>query len=189
MVKSNSYFLKITDVSVFVATCIVAIFFTSCSYRYSDELKVVKDLQERLDSNEANLNLDAPLFSLRAEHIETTLRTFKNDYTKTMSKELGDNLSKYKNFKKIYMRGIRKYDDCVKEQAELVTQLSNLSISLGAGELTKEEFKSYFRKEKIDVENLLRESKTIGKNLYEIEPEYTRITEYLEPIIANIEIK
>ena len=152
----------------------------------TEEIKRVEELQELLNENEKNLNLDVSLFKLRAEHIETTLRTFRNDYTKIMSKELGDNLSKYKNLKKIYTYNSGKYDANVKEQVELSSQLENLIQDLKAGKLSKEEFKSYYRTEKADIEQLIAASKDIGKRMYEIEPEFIRLDTYFQPLLEKL---
>jgi len=174
---------------VLVLACSLIINLASCANSYSEELKHVEELQEVLEANKANLKLDAPLFKLRVEHIESTLRTFTNDYKETMSKELGDNLSKYKNCKKIYARSIKNYDESVKEQEALEVQLSKLKAGLKAGEMSKDEFKTYYRTEKTDVEQLISKSKEVSKRVYEIEPEYTRLTEYFQPIVAKIELQ
>lgn len=171
----------------FVFACSLLITVASCSGRFAKELKLVNQLEQQLDSNQQNLNLDAPLFQIRAEHIESTLRTFTNDYKEEMTKELGDNLSKYKNFQKIYKRQTNTYYDCVKEQEALRKQLENLTKDLENGKWSKEEFKTYYSTEKTDVNLLISKSKEIGKNLYEIEPEYTRLTAYFEPILAEMQ--
>lgn len=175
------------SIHTLIIACSLLISVASCSGRYSEEIKYVEVLQEQLDSNQQNLNLDAPLFQLRAEHIESTLRTFANDYNQTMSKELGDNLSKYKNVQKIYKRNSNNYNLCLKEQEELSNQLDNLAKDVQSGKLSKEEFKTYYRTEKTDINELIRKSKEINKNLYEIESEYTRLTEYFEPLLAQLE--
>ncbi len=166
--------------------CSLVILFAACSGRFLEEIRHIEQLQERLDSNQQNLNLDVSIFQLRAEHIENTLRAFTNDYSDTMSKELGDNLSKYKNFKKIYNRHTNNLNQCKKEQEELSKQLENLTADLKAGKLSKDEFKSYYRTEKADIDALISKSKNLGKSLYEIEPEYTRITAYLEPFLREM---
>ncbi len=160
---------------------------TSCGIKFSEEIEHVKKLQAQLEANKENLNLDAPLFKLRADHVESTLRTFRNKYKQRMSKELGDNLSKYKNYKKIYLRSVRKYEESVKEQEALTKQLDNLRKSIKSGQITKDEFKVYHRTEKMDVEKLLQQSKEISKNLYEIEPEYRRLTAYFEPLLTELQ--
>jgi hypothetical protein len=185
MFKYNSYSLKIT--TAFVLAYSLLIILSSCGRIFSEEIKYVEKLQAQLNANKVNLNLDAPLFKLRADHIETTLRVFRNDYKKMMSKELGDNLSKYKNYQKIYRRSIRKHEESMKEQKSLTEQLDNLHKGVTAGEITKEEFKVYYRTEKIDVEKQLQRSKEISKSLYEIEPEYTRLTTYFEPLLAKLQ--
>lgn len=161
----------------------------SCTQSASKEKELITQLQEKLDSNQVNLHLDADLFRARAEHIDQTLRTFGNHYKSTMSKELGDNLSKYKNFKKIYLRNAATHSKSMKEQVELVSQLEKLMTDLKDGKLTKDEFKIYYRTEKTDVDILLLKSKDLGMQLYEIEPEYTRITNYLNPIAEKLELK
>lgn len=184
MFKFNRYSHKtyISALSVFI----FAVLLSGCMINHTEEIKRVEELQELLNENEKNLNLDVSLFKLRAEHIETTLRTFRNDYTKIMSKELGDNLSKYKNLKKIYTYNSGKYDANVKEQVELSSQLENLIQDLKAGKLSKEEFKSYYRTEKADIEQLIAASKDIGKRMYEIEPEFIRLDTYFQPLLEKL---
>ena len=65
-------------------------------------------------------------------------------------------------------------------------QLSALKQDLKAGKLSKQEFKNYFATEKLDVEKLLTSSRLVNKTLYEVEPDYIRITKYLQPFLAKI---
>lgn len=185
MFKYNSYSLKISTTLVVAYSLLITL--SSCGGKFSEEIKHVEELQAQLEANKENLNLDAPLFRLRAGHVETTLRTFRNDYKESMSKELGDNLSKYKNYKKIYMRSVRKHEESMKEQESLTQQLSNLLKSVRSGEISKDEFKVYYRTEKLDVDKLRQKSKEISKSLYEIEPEYIRLTAYFEPFLIALQ--
>lgn len=184
MMKSYSSTLSASFIYLTTALLISAL--VSCDKRMSREIELITKLQEKLDSNHLNLNLDADLFRARAEHIDQTLRTFENHYKNTMSKELGDNLSKFKNFYKIYLRNTSVHDESMKEQVELTSQLQKLMTDLQNGKMTKNEFKMYYRTEKTDVDILIRKSKDLGKLMYEIEPEYLRINEYLEPIADKI---
>ena len=55
-----------------------------------------------------------------------------------------------------------------------------------AGIILEKEFKNYFATEKLDVEKLLTSSRLVNKTLYEVEPDYIRITKYLQPFLAKI---
>ena len=85
------------------------------------------------------------------------------------------------------MRSVRKHEESMKEQESLTQQLSNLLKSVRSGEISKDEFKVYYRTEKLDVDKLRQKSKEISKSLYEIEPEYIRLTAYFEPFLIALQ--
>lgn len=159
---------------------------TSCN-KYEEELHHLNDLQETLQANKDNFDLDIPLFDTRIEFIEKTLRTFANDYTDTMSLELGNKLSRYKAIKKIYSKSVKEYNRNELEQSELEKQLANLKTDLKNGKFSKDEFKGYYNTEKTDVQALVASTNSVKKTLYEVEPDYKRITEELLPILEEIE--
>lgn len=184
MFKNNNS--KLQCLWLLVLACSLVITATSCGDRFAEEIKYVEQLQQTLDSNEQTLNIDVNLLVSRAERIESTLLTFTNKYKDTMSKELGDNLSKYKNFKKIYSRKSNNYEECVKEQAALQKQLDNLLRDTKNGVFSKDEFKTYYNTEKTDLQLLVQKSQDIEKTLYEIEPEYNRLAEYFKPLLEEL---
>lgn len=173
--------------SIFSVLSFALLIVTSSCQNHKEELKHLGNLQETLESNNEYLDLDIPLFKTRIEFIDKTLRTFRNNYTDTMSLELGNSLSRYKAIKKIYTKNTTQYSKNKKDQMELKTQLENLKTDLNNGKLTKEEFKGFFNTEKTDVLALIESSKYIKKTLYEVEPDYKRITEELLPILEQIE--
>ena len=158
----------------------------ACSSSHSEEIKLTESLMKKLEQNESTLSLDIVLFTQRTEHIERVLASFKNTYTDTIGKELGDNLSRLNVLRKIYERNTGSYYENIKNQEELKKQLNNLKTDLKNGEISKKEFKAYYKTESEDIEELIIKSKELNKSYYELEPEYTRITEYLEPFKANI---
>jgi undecaprenyl pyrophosphate synthase len=165
------------------------LFAISCTNSHKEELKHLNALQEQLDSNAENLNIDDPIFSARAKYIDSVLRIFKNKYTGNMDENLGNNLSRYKAIKKNYTHQTRELEKSRKEQSELTKQLENLAKDVHDGKLSKDEFKSYYSTEKIDVQALIAASSNIKKTLYEVEPEYARITKDLQPYLDSMKAR
>lgn len=155
----------------------------SCSNKYEQELLHIEALTEKLETSKGNFDLDIPLFESRISYIKSTLRFFRNDYKDTISLELGNNLSRYKAISKIYLKKTGEFRSNEKDQNELELQLSNLKADLLNGKLTKDEFKNYYQTEKADIEKLINSSLSVKKNLYEVEPEYSRITKALNPLM------
>lgn len=181
--NKNSQYLF--NSSWIVAFFIIQLFFSACQ-NHKKELKYLNALQVKLEENNSNFDLDITLFETRTSFIQNTLRTFKNDYNDTLSLDLGNALSRYKGIRKIYDNHILNYLKNKKEQTELEKQLKDLEADLRSGKLSKEEFKTYFNTEKIDVEALIKSTTITRKTLYEVEPEYTRITKYLIPILDSL---
>jgi hypothetical protein len=178
---NNSY-------KVFLVLPAFAFFFTmsSCSSIHSEELAHLSALQDSLQHNQENLAMDVTIFSYRAKYIDSVLLVFHNKYTDSMDLDLGSNLSRYKSIRKVYKHHTGVYNSNVKEQEALKNQLANLEKDLKAGKLTKETFKSYFAAEKLDVEKLTNSSALCKQTLYEVEPDYVRITKYLQPFLVNL---
>ena len=170
------------NLSIFLFSLVL---FTSCGRSHKTEVDAIEKLEVSLEANLQNLEIDDALFSTRIKYIERVLRYFSNDYYAEMSLELGNNLDKLKSLKKIYAKRLNEHASNLKEQGELVTQLTTLKTDISNGAMSKEEFKSYFNTEKIDTEVLLNSSLAVKKSLYEVEPEYSRILETLTPLLPD----
>jgi len=171
-----------------VIISVFTLFFTmsGCSRIHQEELKHVFAMQDSLTLNQENLLMDISIFNYRAKYIDSVLLVFHNNYTDSMGFEMGNNLSRYKSIRKVYKFNAGKFNSNLKEQSALNEQLSALKQDLKAGKLSKQEFKNYFATEKLDVEKLLTSSRLVNKTLYEVEPDYIRITKYLQPFLAKI---
>lgn len=181
MFKCNSYNPKKILSACFVLLMSLSIH--SCSNKYEQELLHLEDLTEKLEANKKNFDLDIPLFESRIAYIKSTMRFFRNDYQDSISLELGNNLSRYKGISKIYVKKTGEFKSNLKDQQELEVQLRNLKTDLLNGNLSKEEFKNYYNTEKADIDKLINSSFSVKKNLYEVEPEYSRITKALNPLM------
>jgi hypothetical protein len=153
------------------------------------ELAKIAELESLLEQNEPNLKVDDLLFNARLAEMDEILRAFKNYYNKTMTEELGNELSKFDVIRKIYMKKLADYGIQQKEQKELTTQIASLKIDVQNGTLSKDAFKEYFRQESDDISKLTITSIEIKKTLYEIEPEYARLYKSLKPISNTINTK
>lgn len=184
MNKNNCYTRKISRFGLFAFSLLFMI--TACT-NHKEELAHLSELTDILEANKKNFDLDIPLFETRKEFIESTLNTFRNNYTDTMSLELGNSLSRYKAIKKIYNKNISAFNENLKDQEELEKQLENLKTDLKNNKLTKEEFKAYYNTEKMDVLALVNSCKNVKKILYQVEPDYKRVTEEVIPLLESLE--
>jgi hypothetical protein len=159
---------------------------SGCSRLHQEELKHLTGLQDSLKQNQENLSLDISIFSYRAKYIDSVLLVFQNHYTDTIGFEMGNNLSRYKSIRKVYKHNMGQFNSNLKEQKALEKQLSNLGQDLEAGKLSKQEFKNYYASEKLDVDKLVTSSRLVKKTVYEVEPDYIRITKYMQPFLATL---
>lgn len=182
MYKNNLISLGRITYSLIVVLCFVLL--QSCSLQFKEEIALVEDLQEKLLANRENIDLDATDFKARVDEIKMNTSFLKVNYTDSISLEFGNQMDKYRGLKKIYQFQSGTLSECQKEQEALEKQLDNLLHDLKKGKLSKEEFKTYYKKEKTDVEQLLDKSKNIEKKLVEVEPEFRRISQW---VYAEIE--
>ncbi|MBR9917107.1 hypothetical protein GYB29_05360 [bacterium] len=160
---------------------------SSCNPKYELELSKLDTLELHLAAAEEYLKVDPELIAARIEEIEANIRTIRNKLNDTVDLEFGNNMSKYKTILKIYRKNQTAYAQWSKEHEELKTQVENLRKDLEAGKLSREEFKEYYFQEKEDIIALREGAKSVQKSLYEIEPDYMRLSEFAEETIAELE--
>jgi TolA-binding protein len=166
---------------------IISLSFTSCQNKHSVENLEIEKLQNKLGENAKTLQIDISLFESRVNEINQNLDLLKKEYTDTLSLELGMQFDKYKAMRKIYDKQVDAYSACIKEQMELETQLTHLKEDLVNGLIGKQEFKNYFQQEKADIEALVLKSADVSKRLYEVEPEYNRLSTLVYDVIDSLE--
>ncbi|MBT8326437.1 MAG: hypothetical protein KJP21_01860 [Bacteroidia bacterium] len=178
MNKNIIYFNKSRLNAFVIAT--LTVLFTGCSGGNIEELNRLNELETKLVENQENLNIDIEPFKLRLKEMEKDLSYYKTEAGDTISLEFSQQLSKFDVIRKIYTKNITSFTHSTKEQNELEEQIKNLRLDLEEGNISKEEFKEYFKKEEMDIEALLLESKEIKKALYQVEPDYRRIAKIIE---------
>ncbi len=162
------------------------LFMNACSNR-TEELQHIETLENTLIGNKENLNIDIGLFEARRTFMEEVLKAFVNDYKQSISLELGNQLSRFKALKKLYAKHIDVFHTNAKEQEELKAQLDNLRADVKNNAISREEFKGFLSTERRDIEALVASSKQVKKTLYEVEPEYSRISKNLQTILETLE--
>ncbi len=167
---------------------LAATLFHSCGRQNSVEVVEIEKLQTALGANATTLQIDISIFEDRVNAINQDLTFFRKNYTDTLTLELGMQIDKYKALRKIYEGQMKSYKFCVKEQLELETQLSNLKEDFVNGAIGKQEFKTHFSKEKEDVLALIDKSKDVKKRLYEVEPEFIRLTKLVTEVLDGIKL-
>jgi vacuolar-type H+-ATPase catalytic subunit A/Vma1 len=159
---------------------------SGCSESHQVELSKIQQLEDRLDSCQQFINLDAEKLTERADLIDLDLQILKKYLKDTVTQEFGNKMDRYKQIRKIYRTYVTKQGWMRKEYSELKKQLNDLRTSVQKEEINHEQFTTYFETEKQDVSTLFEESKLRSRMVHSVEPEFIRITNLVEPIINEI---
>lgn len=170
----------------FISILVISNLITGCGPKHSAENSVLDSLEIKLAESEKQLNLEIDLIRNRVTEIAMNRKFVMQNRKDTFTYELGLNLDRYKALMRIYEDNIKAYDHYSSELPELKKQVETLRNSLNRNELEKEEFKKYYRQEKTDITALLEGSQKVRSSLYEMEPEYIRLSEFFDKEIARI---
>jgi len=167
---------------------ILSVAFHSCQNKNSAEAKEIELLQNQLGENAKTLQIDIAIFEDRVLEINENLDLLSHKLLDTVSLELGLQFDKYKAMRKIYEYNIKTFNACTNEQMELETQLTNLLKDVKEGTLSKQEFKQFYSVEKADALALIEKSNGIKTKLYEVEPEFKRLSDLVYSYIDKINL-
>jgi len=146
----------------------------------------VDTLDQMLESNEKYLLIDYKTIDQRKNLIFTHMSLVKRFYDKTMSEEFGNSMARYKGIYKQYNNFVNQYPGLSDELNELKHQAATLRESVQKKELSKEEFKQYYQKEKLDIKNNLAASEVLSQNIHGLEPDYQRISALIDSELVRI---
>jgi hypothetical protein len=151
-----------------------------CNSIDSRYFTMLDSLDGRLQQTSNLLEIDYQTIKVRQELIDDHLRLIKTYVNDTISADLGMQLTKYKGIKKVYGKFLSEYSACHKEYESLVVQSKNLRTAVQRREITKEDFKIYYLKEKNDgIDNFHRAQKLI-QPIHSVEPDYQRISSLVD---------
>ena len=160
-----------------------------CNGGNEEELKRLIQLENTLIDNRENLNIDIKTFESRLVQMEKDLHYFEFVDGDTISLEFSNQLSKFNVIRKAYKKYVASFAVLTKEQRELEQQLTNLKLDLEEGNISKEEFKEYYRKEDTDIQALIIQSEELKQALYQLEPDYRRIAKLVADRLEKVESK
>lgn len=160
---------------------------TGCGPAHDIENEKLDSLDMKLEQSKENLNLDIKLIKLRKEEIAANREFILKNKKDTFTYDLGAQLDRYKALMKTYKQHIESYEHFIAELPQLEKQVKDLRRSLNRDEFTKDEFKKYYYIEENDVNALYEGSTKIKKALYELEPEYMRLSKYFDKEVAHVQ--
>jgi len=149
---------------------------SGCKEDKSPYMVRLDSLDAMLDETSTYLLIDYTTIANRREMIFNQMRYINQFYTDTMSQEFANALSKYKGIRKTYARFEKEYPAAYDEMKSLEQQAADLRESINKNELSKEEFKTYYRKEFADIEFNRNRSRILAENIHSLEPDYQRIS-------------
>lgn len=150
--------------------------FTGCNQIDQRYFTMLDTLDNNLSQNRELLEIDYKTIENRKQMIEDHLRLVEMFITDTMSAEFGKQLSKYKGVRKVYQKFLNDYSHCYNELEVLEKQAVDLRQSVNEKQLSKEDFKVFYNKEKADGLANLMKSKKLIEPIHSVEPDYQRIS-------------
>jgi len=164
------------------ATFFSSLMLTTTSCNHIDERYfLMLDSQDlRLKETRELLEVDFVTIQTRKDLIEDHLRLIRVHLKDTINADFGTQLSKYKGLKKVYQRFLSDFTACAEETSVLEKQAGDLRTAVVEREISKEEFKVFYQKEKDDALNNLNRSKNIVEPIFAVEPDYQRISRMVD---------
>lgn len=168
-----------------LATMIPAFTFTQCKNVPKRELMMMDTLDTIIIRTKEYLSYDLITINNRKQRISEDQSLVRRFYRDTIDNELGQTMVKYKGIYKIYNKFIDNYQDVYNEMVASQKQSHALRNSVTDNKLDKEEFKEFYAKEKqIALDNLLI-AKDISIHIPEVEPDFQRISRYVEELLLH----
>ncbi len=163
----------------------IIIVLSSCKQQYKTEINHINNLKDSIALNSKKLEFDIAPFQARVSEMDDNINQLKYAIKDTLTLEMGSQFDRYKGITKIYKSNIKRYKFCKTETIELTAQLNNLLIDINNNKLGKKEIKEFYRKEKLDVLNLIESTKGIHPSILEVESEFRRLSKIVFEQIAK----
>lgn len=177
--------LKICFLSVF-SIYLLSAFFGSCQPKYAVELNEIDSLIVKNKKAMDYLSVDLMTINERRLEIERHLSVLVRIQTDSSSEDFALNYEKYKGILKVYNKFIQNYDVIFGKIKHNEKQLSSLKNSVLDEKIKGYEFKIALQKETENVNDNLINAETIGHRIFQLEPDYQRLSSYFEPQVENL---
>jgi hypothetical protein len=160
---------------------------TGCSSEPDPELLIRLDsLDNQLAKTSEFFELDFVVIDNRRRQMLAQENFVRRHFKGTMSKELGDNMSRYRSIFKVYRRFVNKYDEVKDEYEALLEQAKNLRTDVEANKIKKADFKKFYAQEKKDIQKNYDETKFIAGNINTLEPDYQRLRAFMDELLRQM---
>jgi len=179
--KSQLTLLGAVSAFVFVFT-----FHSGCTKTDPAVTRALDSLDRTIAQTEAVLTLDFNTIMNRKTLILQHISMMKQYYIQEIPEELALMMVKYKGISKTYGRYLNQYPDIYNEHQELKKQASDLRTSVTKGEIDRDSFSTYFKKEMDDAQGNLDAARKVCGVIPSLEPDYQRISRRVQTELMNI---
>lgn len=161
----------------FILSLIILSIISCKQAKYKKEFTQIDSLEATLKKCEKVLAIDPDKVQKRVEEISADLAFIKENNTDTFTAEIAFVLDEYYAMAKTYKKYLKSYKKFDQEFKELSTQVQNLKASLLNGSISRQQFATYYPKEREDVNRLYTMLEIFAKPLFDIERSYARVKE------------
>ena len=158
----------------------------SCNTKYKVELAAVDSLITKNKKTMDYLKIDLITINERKIEISSQIAVLNKIEPDTSVMEYITNLDKYKGILKVYTKFIDNYDVIFNRMRHNEKQLSNLKNSVLDEKITGFDFKLILAKERENVEQNLINAQTFGSKIFNLEPDYQRLSMYFDPKVEGL---
>lgn len=159
---------------------------TGCNKTDPAVTRSLDSLDRTLAQTEELLTIDFNTIMNRKGLISSHITLMKNYYPEQMPQELPLMMIKYKGVLKTYKRYLEKYPDIYNEHQALKKQAADLRKSITKGNIDRDDFSQFYKKEMDDAQANLEAARKICGVIPSLEPDYQRISRRVQSELLNI---
>jgi hypothetical protein len=172
--------------ALIILSSFLLIHFSNCTSKYGVEIAAIDSLAIKNKKTMDNLNIDLVTINTRKIEMKKDLDILQNVTPDSSALEFKMNVDKYKGIHKVYTKFIENYDVIFNRVKLNEVQLASLKNSVLDEKISGQDFKMALDKEKQNVNDNLINSQTIGHRIFQLEPEYQRLSTYFEKQLIEL---
>lgn len=175
--------------SQFLNLLLISVLFIAhagCRQKYAVESAAIDSLVVRNSKAMEFLSIDLLTINERKKEMEQQIGVLQKIQPDTTGSDFQMNLEKYKGIYKVYTRFIANYDVIFNQIRQNEKQLSGLKNSLLNEKISAYDYKLALAKESEKVNTTYRDAEAFGHKVYQLEPDYQRISSYFEPLYQSM---
>ncbi|MCB9251416.1 MAG: hypothetical protein H6605_03060 [Flavobacteriales bacterium] len=162
----------------FLAPIIFFISLSSCKQKYEVESQAIDSLIAKNHQAREYLQIDLKTIHSRTLEMKEQIELMNRNGIDSSNETLMLNFEKYKGIYKIYTNFINNYDHIFDKVRHIDKQLAALKNSLQDDKINAKEYKMAMEKETENVNMNLADSKVFGLKIFNLEPDYQRLSNF-----------